>query len=276
MVEKTVTGADKETTQYMVVGSNEETLSETNTTAYFNYGPAYLIKFAPNPPNITQLEGTNFYPEDAQAHSNAPGFVNSSEQGTRFQFWGWKLQNGEISKQQDITVTSKAPANIIAEYDKCYKLTLVSAYGGNEEIWGKADTEIEWKVTTAEVPMSGLGWLGYTQKAVNASGKTFMDSPKSINIIWQPNLTNLWILIAVVVVIAIVCVYFFYYRRKFASAATASPQAAPAVPSETKTELKTVSKAKSTEKPRHCRKCGKLLGKDEDFCEGCGAKVPKH
>jgi hypothetical protein len=192
-------------------------VSELSPDAYFDYYAEYFIEFGTNPPQVAQLTGSGWYKEGYQLKTSAPAEIDDTP-GTQYRFSHWMLPTGETSRNQDLSLTVSMPGDIIANYDTYYLLTLTSPYGEpTDSTWFKAGSEARWAIEPQKVPMSGiLGFFGGTLQAINPSGTTIMNGPKTIAVDWDPDYTKPAILISLLVVVIGLVAYALYRRRPFA------------------------------------------------------------
>jgi hypothetical protein len=192
-------------------------VNQLSPDAYFDYYVEYFIEFGINPSGLAQLTGSGWYKEGYQLKTSAPAEIEDTP-GTQYRFSHWMLPTGETSRNQDLSLTVSMLGDIIANYDTYYLLTLTSPYGEPmDSTWFKAGSEARWAIEPQEVPMSGiLGFFGGTVQAVNPSGNTIMNGPKTIAINWDPDYTKPAIFISLLVVVIGLVAYALYRRWPFA------------------------------------------------------------
>jgi len=190
-------------------------VSELSPDAYFNYYAEYFIEFRTNPSQVAQLTGSGWYGEGYELKTSAPA-ESEDTPGTQYRFSHWVLPTGETTRDEDLSLTVIMPGAVVANYDTYYLLTLDSPYGGPmDSTWFKAGSQAQWAIEPREVSMSGiLGFFGGTLQAVNPSGSTIMDGPKTIVVTWDPDYTKPAIFISLLVVL-IGFVAYLLYRRLF-------------------------------------------------------------
>ncbi len=189
------------------------TVSEASPVATFPYYTEYSIELKAEPSKVGQLTGTGWYKQGYTLRASAPDQVNDPDKpGTQYRFSQWVLPTGETVSGRDLSLTVNAPGICTARYDTYYKLTLTSPYGEAEgSNWYKAGSQAEWDMTNPQVRMTGiLGVFGGKLKAINYSGATVMDSPKTIEIGWEPDYSMPIILIPLTIILLILGGYGLY------------------------------------------------------------------
>ena len=244
-------------------------VSEFSPNAYFDYYAEYRIEFRTNPSQVAQLTGSGWYKEGYELNTSALAEIEDTP-GTQYRFSYWMLPTGETIGGRDLRLTVSMPGDIIADYDTYYLLTLDSAYRKTMDgTWFKAGSEGQWYIESREVPMSGiLGFFGGKLRAVNPSGTTIMDGPKTIAITWDPDYVKPAVLISLLVV-AIGFLAYALYRRWSGAQREPAPvgMAPPPLPSPQTTVVMIGDTSKMS--PRSTReqlleKFGELLQKYED------------
>ena len=241
-----------------------ENLSLTVTTPgsiIANYDIEYFIEFETEPGEVGQVTGTGWYSEGYALRTSAPGQVEDTSD-TQYRFSHWQLPTGETVRNEDLNLTITMPGSIIANYDTYYQLTLAYPYGEMGGTWHKAGSEAQWTLETREVAMSGvLGVFGGKLIAADSSGTEVMDSPKSINVDWEPDYTRPGIFISLIALAIGLGIFFAYRQRK-------APQPAPVTapqPQTTVVMIGDTSKPQSeTTREKLLDKLGELLEKYEN------------
>ncbi|MCJ7516077.1 MAG: Ig domain-containing protein [Dehalococcoidia bacterium] len=204
------------------------TVSESSPDANFTYHTEYYIAIKVDPTKAGQLSGSGWYKEDYALRTSAtPEVTDANNQSIQYRFAYWQLPTGETTTGKDLSLTVTAAGTCTAYYDTYYKLSIASPYGNAaEDQWYKAGSEAEWEMTKPQVQMEGfLGIFGGKLKAVNPSGTTIMDSPKTITIEWQPDYTMPFIMIPLTIVLAILAGYGIYLLVR-----SSQPKPLPAPP----------------------------------------------
>jgi hypothetical protein len=189
------------------------TVSEASPDANFPYYAEYSIELKTEPSKVGQLSGTGWYKEGYTLRASAPNEVNDpTDPGTQYRFTYWKLPTGETVVGRELSLTVNASGTCLAYYDTYYRLTLTSPYGEAEgSDWYKAGSTAEWSMTNPQVRMPGiLGIFGGKLNAVNSSGTTPIDSPKTITIDWEPDYTMPFIMIPLTIILLILGGYGLY------------------------------------------------------------------
>lgn len=189
------------------------TVSEASPNANFPYYTEYYIELKAEPSKVGQLSGSGWYRQGYTLRASAPDLVNDPDDpGTQYRFSQWALPTGETVSGRDLSLTVNAPGVCTARYDIYYKLILTSPYGEAEgSNWYKAGSQAEWSITNPQVRMSGiLGIFGGKLKAINYSGTTVMDSPKTVEISWEPDYTMPLIMIPMTIILLILGGYGLY------------------------------------------------------------------
>jgi len=189
------------------------TVSENSPSIEFPYYTEYQIDLEAEPSDVTQLSGSGWYREGYTLRTSAPEEVSMPDKpGQQYRFSQWVLPTGETQSSRDLKLTVAEPGLCTARYDTYYQLTLVSSYGEPQgSAWYKAGSQVEWKVGTQEVKMSDiLGVFGGKLKPVSSAGTILMDSPKTVNVEWQPDYTMPMILIPLAVLLLIAGIYGLY------------------------------------------------------------------
>jgi hypothetical protein len=189
------------------------TVNESSPNANFTYNTEYSIDFKTEPSKVGQLSGSGWYKEDYTLRTSASDQVNDpTTPGIQYRFAYWQLPTGETVSGKDLSLTVNAAGSCTAYYDTYYLLTITSPYGDAADAqWYKASSNAKWNMTNTQVKMQGiLGVFGGKLNAVNSSGTTLMDSPKTITIDWQPDYTLPFIMIPLTVVLLILGGYGLY------------------------------------------------------------------
>jgi hypothetical protein len=189
------------------------TVSEASPDANFPYYAEYSIELKTEPSKVGQLSGTGWYKEGYTLRASAPNEVNDpNDPGIQYRFADWKLPTGETVSGKELSLTVNASGTCLAYYDTYYRLTLTSPYGEAEgSDWYKAGSTAEWSMTNPQVRMPGiLGVFGGKLNAVNSTGTTPMDSPKTITIDWEPDYTMPFIMIPLTIILLILGGYGLY------------------------------------------------------------------
>ena len=195
------------------VETDRITVSESSSDANFRYYPEYYIELKTEPSKVGQLSGGGWYKEDYNLRVSAPDEVNDpNAQGTQYRFAYWKLPTGETISGKELSLVVSAAGSCTAYYDTYYRLILTSPYGEAEgSDWYKAGSTAEWNMTNPQVRIPGiLGVFGGKLNAVNSSGTTPMDSPKTVTIDWEPDYTMPFIMIPLTIVLLILGGYGLY------------------------------------------------------------------
>jgi hypothetical protein len=204
------------------------TVNESSPYANFTYHTEYYIELKTEPSKAGQLPGSGWYKEGYTLRTSAPDQVNDSNtKGVQYRFAYWKLPTGETISNKDLSLTVSAPGSCTAYYDTYYQLTIISPYGEamvNE--WYKAGSEAQWSKENTQVKMQNfLGIFGGKLNAVNPTGTTMMDSPKTVTIEWQPDYTMPFIMIPLIIVLLVLGGYGLYLLLR-----SLQPKPAPAPP----------------------------------------------
>jgi hypothetical protein len=205
---------------------NAITVNESSPNANFTYNTEYSIDFKTEPSKAGQLSGSGWYKEDYTLRTSAPDQVNDpNSPGIQYRFAYWKLPTGETVSGRDLSLTVNAAGSCTAYYDTYYRLTLTSPYGEAEgSDWYKAGSEAKWSMNNPQVKIQGiLGIFGGKLNAVNSSGTTQMDSPKTVTIDWQPDYTLPFIMIPLTIVLLILGGYGLYLLLRSLQPKPAAP-----------------------------------------------------
>ncbi|MGD0352398.1 MAG: putative Ig domain-containing protein [Dehalococcoidia bacterium] len=205
---------------------NAITINESSPNANFTYNTEYSIDFKTEPSKVGQLSGSGWYKEDYTLRTSAPDQVNDpNSPGIQYRFAYWKLPTGETVSGRDLSLTVNAAGSCTAYYDTYYRLTLTSPYGEAEgSDWYKAGSEAKWSMNNPQVKIQGiLGIFGGKLNAVNSSGTTQMDSPKTVTIDWQPDYTLPFIMIPLTIVLLILGGYGLYLLLRSLQPKPAAP-----------------------------------------------------
>ncbi len=242
-----------------------EALSLTITgpgTIIANYDIEYYVEFETEPSEVGGVTGTGWYSEGYDIRTSAPSQVEETAD-TQYRFAYWELPTGETARDEDLNLTVTMPGSVIANYDTYYRLALISPYGDTGGgTWHKAGSEAQWTLDTSEVAMSGiLGVFGGKMIADDSSGTELMDSPKIVNVRWEPDYTRPILFISLIA-LAIGLSIFFAYRRSKA------PRLAPAAAQTPQTTVVMIGDASKrqpeTTREKLLEKLGELLDKYEE------------
>ena len=204
------------------------TVSESSPDATFNYNTEYSIDLKTEPLKVSQLSGSGWYQEGYTLRVTAPDQVNDPDtQGVQYRFTYWKLPTGETVSSKDLNLSVSATGTCTAYYDTYYLLTITSPYGeAADNEWYKAGSEAQWSMKNTQVKMQNFfGIFGGKLNAVNSSGTTLMDAPKTITIEWQPDYTLPFIMIPLTIVLLVLGGYGLYLLLR-----NLQPKPAPAPP----------------------------------------------
>ena len=205
---------------------NAITVNESSPNANFTYNTEYSIDFKTEPSKVSQLSGSGWYKEGYTLRTSAPNEVNDSNSpGIQYRFAYWKLPTGETASGKDLSLTVNAAGSCTAYYDTYYRLTLTSPYGEAEgSDWYKAGSEAKWSMNNPQVRIQGiLGIFGGKLNAVNSSGTTLMDTPKTVTIDWQPDYTLPFIMIPLTIVLLVLGGYGLYLLLRSLQPKPAAP-----------------------------------------------------
>lgn len=204
------------------------TVTEGGPIATFNYNTEYSIDLKTEPSKVGQLSGSGWYKEGYTLRVTAPDNVSDPDnKGIQYRFTYWQFPTGETASGKDLNLTVSAAGVCTAYYDTYYRLTLTSPYGDAEgSDWYKAGSEAQWKMNNPQVRIQGiLGVFGGKLNAVNSSGTTLMDSPKTVTIDWQPDYTLPFIMIPLTIVLLVLGGYGLYLLLR-----SLQPKPVPAPP----------------------------------------------
>jgi hypothetical protein len=202
------------------------TVTQSSPMATFDYNTEYSINLKTEPSKVSQLSGSGWYKEGYTLRVTAPDDVNDpNTQGVQYRFTYWQLPTGETVSGKDLNLTVDAAGTCTAYYDTYYKLSIISPYGGAaEDHWYKAGSEAKWEMSNPQVKIQNLlGWFGGKLNAINPSGTTLMDSPKTITIEWEPDYTLPFIMIPLTIVLVVLGGYGLYLLLR-----SLQPKPAPA------------------------------------------------
>jgi len=189
------------------------TITGSSPNAIFNYDTEYSIDLKTEPSKVGQLSGSGWYKEGYTLRITAPDNVNDPDtQGVQYRFTYWKLPTGETVSGKDLNLLVSATGSCTAYYDTYYLLTITSPYGdAADNEWYKAGSEAQWSMKNTQVKMQNFfGIFGGKLNAVNSSGTTLMDDPKTITIEWQPDYTLPFIMIPLTIVLLVLGGYGLY------------------------------------------------------------------
>jgi hypothetical protein len=209
------------------------TVTQSSPTATFDYNTEYSITLKTDPSKVGQISGSGWYKENYTLRITAPDDVNDPDtQGVQYRFTYWQLPTGETVSGKDLNLTVDAAGTCTAYYDTYYKLSIISPYGGAaEDQWYKAGSEAQWKMNDPQVKIQGiLGIFGGKLNAVNSSGTTLMDSPKTINIEWEPDYTLPFIMIPLTIILVVLGGYGLYLLLRSLQPKPAPPTPPPFYP----------------------------------------------
>lgn len=290
VVDQIIPGSDPKT-RFVVKGSNQTIVSDTNNIAFFDYAQEVLIDTGSDPNGVSQPPGTGFYAMNSNFSTTTPSPIDTDNQkGIKYIFRAWSLPDGSTNPNRDLVFTVNKAGTAIAAYDTYYLFQVKSDYPPiSERSWELKNSAAKWDLALQDVPTPNfLGLLGGVMRPKERTGTHLMTEPYTQIILWDYDYTIPIIIIAVVVLLIIGLVVFLILRRKRAgvTAVTAetvaqvtqppavAPKAAQTTPAVAATvEQKALPEAESAEKPSFCPKCGSPVEKDADFCKKCGKKL---
>lgn len=290
VVDQIIPGPDPKT-RFVVKGSNQIMVSETNNIASFDYAQEVLIDTGSDPKGVSQPPGTGFYAMNSNFSTTTPSPIDTDNQkGIKYVFRAWSLPDGSTNPNRDLVFPVNKAGTAIAAYDTYYLFQVKSDYPSiSERSWELKNSAAKWDVALQDVPTPNfLGLLGGVMRPKERTGTHLMTEPYTQIILWDYDYTIPIIIIAVVVLLIIGLVVFLILRRKRAgvTAVTAeavapvtqppavAPKAAKTTPAVAATvEQKALTEAESAEKPSFCPKCGSPVEKDAEFCKKCGKKL---
>jgi hypothetical protein len=267
-------------------------VSEGSPDATFNYYSEYSIDIKTDPSKVGQLSGSGWYKEGYTLRTSAPDQVNDTNTpGIQYRFAYWKLPTGETVSTKDLSLMVSAAGSCTAYYDTYYLLTIVSPYGeAADNEWYKAGSEAKWSMKNTQVKIQGiLGIFGGKLNAVNSTGTTMMDSPKTVTIDWQPDYTMPFIMIPLTIVLLILGGYGLYLLLRSLQPKPAAPPPPyypymppppppqPVQPPQTTVVMIGGDKPKlgpATTREQLMEKFGELLQKYEDEIKSTTAQLP--
>jgi len=235
-----------------------------------NYDTEYFIEFETDPSEVGQVTGTGWYSEGYALRTSAPSEVEDTSD-TRYRFSHWQLPTGETVRDEDLSLTVTMPGSIIANYDTYYQLTLASPYGETGGgTWHKAGSQAQWTLETRELPMSGiLGVFGGKLIATDYGGTQVMDSPKTINLDWEPDYTRPALFIFLIALAVGLGIFFAYRRSKAPQPVPATALQPMPTPQTTVVMIGDTSKPQSqTTREQLLEKLSELLEKYEEEIRG--------
>lgn len=279
LVSDTVQGLDVNT-RFKVTSQNPQTVTDTYTTAYFDYAQEVLINTASDPSGVTQPPNSGFYTTGSNFISTAPSpVISDTQQSIKYIFRDWRLPDGSARTGRDLVFTVNTGGTVTAEYDTFYLLTLQSDYPYiHETQWEAKDSNATYALALQTVPIPGFwGFLGGVIRPINSSGTHLMTGPYTQVIEWNYDFTIPIIVILVILLLVIGLVVFLLVRRKrtalpadTTTSVTQTPQTVPVVAT---AEKKTLPEAEKAGKPNFCAKCGVAVDQDAEFCKKCGNKI---
>jgi hypothetical protein len=209
------------------------TVTQSSPVATFDYNTEYSINLKTEPSKVGQISGSGWYKEGYTLRVTAPDDVNDpNTQGVQYRLTYWQLPTGETISGKDLNLTVNAAGTCTAYYDTYYRLTILSPYGdaaGGD--WYKAGSEAQWKMSDPQVKIQGiLGVFGGKLNAVNSSGTTLMDSPKTITIEWEPDYTLPFIMIPLTIILVVLGGYGLYLLLRSLQPKPAPPAPPPFYP----------------------------------------------
>jgi hypothetical protein len=174
--------------------------------AIFDYSSEYEITVKCNQPDIPPLPGSGWYKTDSPLDSAAPAQIEPKP-GIQYRFAHWLLPTGEVLGDTKLDWKVTKPGEVLANYDTYYELTVNSDHcevdGGG---WYKAGDKARWSVKCSQsVPAPGFwGHLGAELKPEQDTGTMLMDSPKEVNVVWNPDYSKIIIPVVTGVIAATV------------------------------------------------------------------------
>jgi hypothetical protein len=219
VVDQIIPGSDPQT-RFIVIGTNQKTVTDIDNYAYFDYAREVYIGTGSSPSGLIQPPGAGFYAVGSYFTSTAPSTVESDIQnGTKHVFKQWRPPDGSTFPNRDLFFTVNTTGTAVAEYDTFYLLTLKSDYPAiNEQSWEKKDSTATWNLSLHAVPMESPFWafLGGTISPVNASGSQLITGPTTVEIVWRPNYIPAIIAILIILLVIAGLGYLTYRIRWWA------------------------------------------------------------
>ncbi|MHB8084202.1 MAG: putative Ig domain-containing protein [Dehalococcoidia bacterium] len=148
---------------------------------------------------------TRWYKSEEVLQYSVPPVISVSE-NQQYQFQKWLLPYGDRSYGTTLSWKVTYPAQIKAEYDTYYMLTIITPYGATVDGagWKKAGQIAHWTVSSPSdqaAPNNILGKIGLLKlKPDPSAGDIKMDQPQEYHVEWHEDYKNLIGGIAIVVI----------------------------------------------------------------------------
>jgi hypothetical protein len=196
----------------------QNTLSVSSAGSYtFNYATQYQLNVTTNPAGVAQISGGGWFAPGVSAQTGQAPQTIPGPAGVQYVFQNWNV-DGVNQTGNQISLAMNGPHTAIADYTTQYLLTINSpGDAGNPQGGGYYDagSTAQFSVTSPSgflIQQEFVQWQG-DYSGTSPQGSITMDGPKTVQVVWMPNYTNLFIVVGAVVAVVVIATILLMRRR---------------------------------------------------------------